>query len=353
MAEDSKPALKVLNSDFRSGLIILLVFAILFVVHLVSTKVSPVVSVVSFGAFFLFLGVYILQANPALLAVLRKQEQQSPIRVWYLPLGLWVLSLLYGFFTGQFSWYLLIGGFFYCAVGAVLIKFLENRSTKLLGLDVILILFLWFPLEFGWTPSLNVPPVHGLADIYKFVGLALVIYFYFAIRRLPAVGFTYQLNKNDGWTAFRNFLLFMPIALIVGFPTHFIGLSQQFPALNKLVSSLLGIAFFIALPEEILFRGVIHNLIQERFAGKKHGVILALTISSVVFGLAHGDNPNPPFLDINFGSLGIWHAPWVYILLATVAGYFYGWTFIKTRKVTAAAIVHLLVDWTWSNFFSG
>jgi membrane protease YdiL (CAAX protease family) len=161
------------------------------------------------------------------------------------------------------------------------------------------------------------------------------------------------LKGTDIRTAIQNFIFFMPFALIVGFATGFIAVSQRLPSAAEMVGSFAAIAFFIALPEEILFRGIIHNLLQVRLANRKRGTAIALTISSVIFGLAHGNNHNAPFFDIDFGPLGIWHVPWVYILLATIAGYFYGWTFIKTRSVTAAAIVHLLVDWFWGTFFSG
>jgi membrane protease YdiL (CAAX protease family) len=42
-----------------------------------------------------------------------------------------------------------------------------------------------------------------------------------------------------------------------------------------------------------------------------------------------------------------------YFMLATVAGVFYGRTFVRTGKVAPAAIVHLAVDWVWSIFLAG
>jgi membrane protease YdiL (CAAX protease family) len=349
LSEDQKNGLV---SDLRTGLFILTIFSIIFLVHLISHKIDLYYSTISLLAFILFMGTYILQGNPILLDYFSKKVNMSAILIWCLPIGLWLLSVLYGLITKQFTWQLLLVGLVYCAIGSILILFLKNRSEQLHILDAILILFLWFPIEFSWTPNLNIPPAHSVADVYKLIGLALIIYFYVVIRNLPDVGFTYQLKKNDLWMGLKNFLLFMPIALFVGFPTNFIDISTQMPEFGAMITSLLGIAFFIALPEEILFRGVIHNLIEKRLRNKKHGLFIALTISSIIFGLAHGNNHNPPFIDINLGKLGIWQAPWVYILLATMAGFFYGWAYIKTRKVTVAAITHLLVDWFWSNFFS-
>jgi membrane protease YdiL (CAAX protease family) len=342
-----------LISEIRIGLFIIVIFSIVFLFHLISHKIDLFFSSLSFLAFLIFFGTYILQGNPVLLSYFNNRIKQSNIYLWFLPIGLWLLSVLYGLMTNQFTWQLLMGGLVYCAIGLTIILFLKDKSGKLYFLDVVLILFLWFPIEFSWTPNLDLPPVHSLANAYKLIGLTLIIYFYVVVRNLPDVGFTYQLTKNDLWIGIKKFLLFMPFALLIGFPTNFVELSTQLPEFDVMIPSLLGIAFFIALPEEILFRGVIHNLIEKRLSNKKHGLFIALTISSIIFGLAHGNNHNPPFIDINLGKLGIWQAPWVYILLATIAGFFYGWAYIKTRKVSVAAITHLLVDWFWSNFFSG
>ena len=167
------------------------------------------------------------------------------------------------------------------------------------------------------------------------------------------MGFTWRLKGADVRTAIQYTIFFIPIALILGFATGFLDLSKRLPSGAEMLGMFVGIAFFVALPEELLFRGIIHNLIEKRLQNRPHHVWIALAISSVIFGLAHGNNFTEPLLNINLGPLGIWHCPWVYIILAAIAGWFYGLTYIKTRKVTAAAIVHLLVDWIWSVFLSG
>jgi hypothetical protein len=64
---------------------------------------------------------------------------------------------------------------------------------------------------------------------------------------------------------------------------------------------------------------------------------MALTISSLIFGAAHLNDPSPD---------------WRYFLLATIAGVFYGFAYIRTKKITVAAIVHTLVDAIWKLYFS-
>ena len=53
---------------------------------------------------------------------------------------------------------------------------------------------------------------------------------------------------------------------------------------------------------------------------------------------------------VAFGFAHIFHAPfpnWKYVFLATVAGLFYGRTWIKTGSLFPGAIVHALVDILW------
>jgi membrane protease YdiL (CAAX protease family) len=39
------------------------------------------------------------------------------------------------------------------------------------------------------------------------------------------------------------------------------------------------------------------------------------------------------------------------VILASIAGIFYGWTWRKSNSIFASAIVHALVDTTWHFFF--
>ena len=81
------------------------------------------------------------------------------------------------------------------------------------------------------------------------------------------------------------------------------------------------------LPEEVLFRGLIFNILQRTIRG--HGPWPALVISSVIFGLAHLNNPP---------------GDWRYVLLATMAGMTYGWAYLRTGSLLAPSYAHALVD---------
>ena len=69
--------------------------------------------------------------------------------------------------------------------------------------------------------------------------------------------------------------------------------------------------FFIAVPEELFFRGLMLNLLE-----RKIGTRRALIVTSVLFGLAHFNKR-------------AWYFNWRYVILAAIAGLFtdaHGWT---------------------------
>jgi len=113
---------------------------------------------------------------------------------------------------------------------------------------------------------------------------------------------------------------------------------------------LLGIFLFTGLPEEILFRGLIHNLLAGRLK-KGQSELPVLLISSIIFGLAHINNSDPPYIFVHLFGMD-WSIPWAYVILASIAGWFYGLAYIRTGSILAPALLHAMVDGWWSYFFN-
>jgi len=88
-----------------------------------------------------------------------------------------------------------------------------------------------------------------------------------------------------------------------------------------------------AVPEELFFRAWLQNLLERRV-----GRQAALIIASVLFGLSH------------FNKRSV-HFNWRYVLLATIAGIFYGRAWRENRRVPASTIAHASVDWLWGLWF--
>jgi len=89
-----------------------------------------------------------------------------------------------------------------------------------------------------------------------------------------------------------------------------------------------------ALPEEILFRSLIQNLIVLRSA--RAGV---RCWGSLIFAVRTWITDRSPCRN------------WRYMILATIAGVAYGMVFQRASTVLSSAALHALVDWTKHFFF--
>lgn len=344
---------EAIRRDLMAGFILLILLMIFIGFRLIKLPLTVGISILSFLSLLFFLSVLVLSLNPALVKVTRSWIQEQPAIKWLVPFGLYLLSVLYLILAGMFSLDLFVRASLYCLLPVLFVELAAKRSQTCNGYDALLILFLWLPLELGLFAQAELPPQHSLANFFQLIGVLFILFFYFLLRELPQAGLTLHLKFKEVQLSIQNTIIFLSVALILGVPFSFLKLSHSMPGFMEMAGLLLGIFFFIALPEELLFRAVIQNCLEQKWANRSDGQTRALVAASVIFGLAHANNYKPPFIDIQLGSLGVWHFPWVYVILATLAGLVYGWTFSKTRKVTAAALVHLLVNWISMVFFNG
>lgn len=153
------------------------------------------------------------------------------------------------------------------------------------------------------------------------------------VRRIDGIG--YNIGWGPRWAlyVFGSFAVFGAVAIPLGIRMHFIQFAPHWAAWNSF--ALLGVAilFFTAWPEEFLFRGLLQNILARSTKSDLAGWCTA----SVLFGFTHITNLGFP--------------NWRYVVLASIAGLFYGWTWRKTGSIFASAIVHALVDFTWHFFF--
>jgi len=100
----------------------------------------------------------------------------------------------------------------------------------------------------------------------------------------------------------------------------------------RFVGQFLGILLVVAVPEELLFRGLIQNLLQRVLPAT-----YALIVAALIFGASHLNNGPAP--------------DWRYVLLASIAGVFYGRAYRRSGGLMAAFLVHAAVDTIWREFF--
>ncbi len=178
----------------------------------------------------------------------------------------------------------------------------------------------WF--EPAWPPR--------MAVFSKMLLLDAGIYGFLVIRQLDGVGFDLRLRWRDVVVGLREFAFYVPIALPLGLALEFLHLHVGLPSLARAAGAFVGTFFFIAVPEELFFRGWLQNLLERRM-----GRVPALVLTAVLFGLSHFNKRAAYF-------------NWRYVLLAAVAGVFYGRAWRAERRVGAAAMTHASVDTVWS-----
>ena len=196
--------------------------------------------------------------------------------------------------------------------------------------DVLILLTLGLAVDLRW---LDVAWPSGLRGLGNMLLVDAGLYAFLGIRHLSGVGFDFHLRWSDWKTGLRELLFFAPAVLILGIWLGFIHPHRNVPGLAKTVLTWVGIFVFVAVPEELFFRAWVQNLLERRIGRRA-----ALLFASILFGLSHFNKRSA-------------HFNWRYVLLATIAGIFYGRAWRQDRRVPASTVTHATVDWLWTWWF--
>jgi hypothetical protein len=196
--------------------------------------------------------------------------------------------------------------------------------------DGLILLVLGLAVDLRWFDSAWPAGLRGLNNLLL---VDAGLYGFLAIRRLTGCGFDFHLHWSDWRTGLRELACFAPVVLLLGLALGFLHPHFNVPGLDKAALAWAGIFVFVAVPEELFFRAWVQNLLERRVGRRT-----ALVIASVLFGLSHFNKRSVTF-------------NWRYVLLATIAGIFYGRAWREGRRVPASAITHTCVDWLWSWWF--
>ena len=200
--------------------------------------------------------------------------------------------------------------------------------------DFVTIAGIWVAVKF--SPSHWLWPYPGGRLAYVFTVLLCVnvaLALFVLLRRVNGIG--YSIGWGHHWSFFvlASFIVYGCIAIPLGQAIHFIEFAPRFSEWKSLPLLSLGILFFTAWPEEFLFRGLLQNMLARASKSELAGWWTA----SLLFGFSHITNMGFP--------------NWRYVLLASIAGFFYGWTWRKTGSIFASALVHAAVDVLWHFLF--
>jgi membrane protease YdiL (CAAX protease family) len=195
--------------------------------------------------------------------------------------------------------------------------------------DAIILLSLGLAVDLRWFERAW---PGGLAGLGKLLLVDAALYGFVAIRRLSGTGFDFHFHWSDWKTGLRELVLFTPLVVGLGLALGF--LHPHGNALHlSMILKWIYIFIFIAVPEELFFRAWVQNLLERRVGRRA-----ALAITAVVFGLSHFNKRST-------------HFNWRYVILASIAGIFYGRAWRERRRVPASAITHASVDAIWSFWF--
>lgn len=264
----------------------------------------------------------------------RIAEWARRLPIWVqiaLPALLCVPYLLVSLDAGNFGWrWLAVYALFPVAI-AVAARVAPEQSVWL-RLAILVVMGLsvdlrWF--EPAWPAHLSV--------FNKVLLLDAGIYAFVALRPIEGAGFDLRLRRCDVSFGLREFLFYLPIALVLGLAlgflhAHPLGWGDVVRLSGRFAFAWIFTFFFIAVPEELFFRGWIQNLLERRL-----GPRAALAVTAILFGLSH----------FNKRAAGF---NWRYVLLAAIAGVFYGRAWLRQRRVGASAVTHATVDSAWSLF---
>jgi membrane protease YdiL (CAAX protease family) len=178
------------------------------------------------------------------------------------------------------------------------------------------------------------PPGGKLAYVFTvLLCLNVALASFLLLRQANGIGYSIGWGKSWSLYILGSLIAFGCIAIPLGQSIRFIEFAPTWRAWSSLPLVTLGVLFFTAWPEEFLFRGLLQNMLSRASKSDLTGWWTA----SVLFGFSHITNGGFP--------------NWRYVILASIAGFFYGWTWRKTGSIFASALVHAGVDVTWHFLF--
>ncbi len=237
--------------------------------------------------------------------------------------------LVFSIPSGQFRWQ-------FCAIFLLLpivVNALADSSRNHDGItfqDALALLILGLPVMFRWLNGGW--PDAGLGGFLKFLLTDVGVYSFLVVRGLRGAGYDFRFRADDLRIGLRELLFFTPIVLALGFALRFIHFHAVLPPVLKFVMAWPVTFLFVAVPEEFFFRSTLQNLLEPRL-GRRGALILA----SIFFGLSH------------YNKHALFN--WRYVILASLAGIFYGRAWRNQRRIAASAITHTAVDVIWGAWF--
>ena len=252
---------------------------------------------------------------------------------WLLGLIIFFIFLIYALGAGVAS-FARLGGIAAFIFFPLAILSSAQSSAPGSWQDLFTLVAIWVTVKFG--PSHWFWPYPGGRLAYVFtvmLAVNIAIAGFLLLRRTKGIGYNIAWGADWALYILGALVLIACIVIPLGLKIRFLVYAPHINEWKSFLPLSIAILFFTAWPEEFLFRGLLQNLLSRATTSDTVGWIAA----SILFGLSHITNLHFP--------------NWRYVLLASIAGLFYGWTWRKTNSIFASALVHAGVDILWHVLF--
>ena len=275
--------------------------------------------------------------STAVVRQLRHWAVKSALVAFGMPFLLLIPYLIFAAGTRTFSLIALGRLAAYIAVPvALLLPDRIHGAQRLSWRDLAAMVALGLPISAHWMNGIWTWPA-GLDLMRSFFCVCVAAYAFIVVRNLEGVGFRLGWRKWDLSDGLSNFAFLALLVIPLGIGLNFLHPHSSSQASVLQFAVQLSVVYFtIAIPEELLFRGILQNLLTKTLTCRHHS-LYALLGTSVVFGLAHLHHPPVP--------------NWKYGLLAAIAGFFYGNAYRTRQRLSASALPHALADTVWHLWF--
>jgi membrane protease YdiL (CAAX protease family) len=315
----------------RNALIILLAAGAAGLLYIYSLSIPAALGVPLLAAALVEAALYLATVTES--ARKRVERYARPLPLWMAASGV-APYLLCTVPLGRFSW----AHFAVVAGLAALVSFWYVvapvwRPTDVLFVCVVAAGLLLKPFN-GVYPEPR--PQLEMSILGRLMWARLAMMAVLSVAKMPVKGFGPWPTRNEWIAGARNFALFLPLGVAVGWISGFASFRPhpadwRFPLVA--VGTFAGMLLVVALTEEFFVRGLLQEWATRWFRSET----LALIAVAVIFGLVH-----LPFRGF---------PNWTFASLAALAGLFYGRAYIEGRGVRAAMVTHALVNTVWRVLF--
>lgn len=224
----------------------------------------------------------------------------------------------------------------------------------------------------------------GFDSVFRIAVMLSAVFAFVIVRNLHDVGCYPVFRGKSLLTVLWVWLAFYVFVFAIGYSVHFIRFAPDYQfntaTLKKIVSSIIPIFLHTALFEELVFRGLLQNMLGKRIDQSRSwmifwrwglGILLLLAllagysmhgsmqwfpalVTLLLFGAAFGlikwyglkagDYTSLAITSVIFGLVHYHSGSIIFVGLACIGGWAYGYCYLKTKNVFYGALLHALVN---------